>query len=82
MPGGGTHLPWLPLRLARRGMLLDNPGPCAKAAHGSLGNYKGENAILKMAKVLPLVEKAYQDKRAFFRQAVKASGRLKDDSGG
>lgn len=28
-----------------------------KAARGSLGNYRGGNAILKIAKVLPLVEK-------------------------
>ena len=45
------------IEIGQKGGMLLTIRAHGKAAHGSLGNYKGENAILKMAKVLPLVEK-------------------------
>lgn len=45
------------IEIGQKGGLLLVIRAHGQSAHGSLGNYKGENAILKMGKVLPLVEK-------------------------
>lgn len=45
------------IEIGQKGGLLLTIKAHGRSAHGSLGNFKGENAILKMNKVLPLVEK-------------------------
>lgn len=45
------------IEIGQKGGLLLTVKAHGQSAHGSLGNLKGENAILKMGKVLPLVEK-------------------------
>lgn len=45
------------IEIGQKGGLLLTIRAHGQSAHGSLGNLKGENAILKMGKVLPLVEK-------------------------
>lgn len=45
------------IEIGQKGGLLLTIRAHGQSAHGSLGNFKGENAILKMGKVLPLVEK-------------------------
>jgi succinyl-diaminopimelate desuccinylase len=43
------------IEIGQKGGLLLTLKAYGKSAHGSLGNYKGENAILKLSKVLPHV---------------------------
>lgn len=45
------------IEIGQKGGLLLTVRVRGQSAHGSLGNLKGENAILKMGKVLPLVER-------------------------
>lgn len=44
------------IEIGQKGGLILTLKAQGTAAHGSLGNYKGDNAILKLAKVLPLME--------------------------
>ncbi len=44
------------IEIGQKGGLILTLKAQGTAAHGSLGNYKGDNAILKLAKVLPFVE--------------------------
>lgn len=53
------------IEIGQKGGLLLTIRAHGQSAHGSLGNLKGENAILKMGKVLPLVEKLTRIKGHF-----------------
>lgn len=59
------------IEIGQKGGLLLEIRAHGRSAHGSLGNYKGENAILKMAKVLPLIDKLTRIKGHYTDRQLK-----------
>ena len=73
------------IEIGQKGGLILTLKAQGTAAHGSLGNYKGDNAILKLARILPMMEQLTTIKGHFTesqQEALEASKKFASDLNG